>query len=94
MNSPAAMNGSAPAQNQPQIMQVNPMQAASFAVNFLDRCTIRGEEVEAFQVARGLLQAIATGQVVLAPPATEHVAPTADPKPVKGPANPPGAGKK
>jgi len=60
---------------QAQQMQVNPMQAAVFALQFLENVPHSRAQREAFDMAMGLLQAIASGQVVIAPPPTVPVAP-------------------
>ena len=52
----------------PQQVQVNPIQAASFALQFPDSVPHTRAQREAYDIAVGMLQAIATGQVVLAPP--------------------------
>lgn len=52
----------------PQVVQVNPQQAAQFALMFLQRASHTRAEREAYDYAEGLLQAIASGQVILAPP--------------------------
>lgn len=54
--------------NQPQI-QVNPMDAANFALMFLARASFTAAERRQYDIAESLLQAIASGQLVLAPPA-------------------------
>jgi hypothetical protein len=57
-------------------IQVNPAQAAAFALQFLENVVHTRAQREAFDMAVGMLQAIATGQVVLAPPpALPQVAP-------------------
>jgi len=68
----------------PNTVQVNPMQAAAFALQFLPRCPHTQAEREAFDVATMFLQAIAGGQVTVAatqaaPPAI--VDPPAPPPP-------------
>jgi hypothetical protein len=58
----------------PMQMQVNPQQAAQFALTFLARADMKPAERDAYAVAEGLLNAILSGQVVLAPPAPPAVA--------------------
>ena len=48
-------------------MQVDPRHAAGFALQFLENVAHTRAQREAYDMAVGLLQAIATGQVVLAP---------------------------
>jgi hypothetical protein len=52
----------------PAQKQINPQQAAAFALQFLGRCSHTRAEREAYDVAEGMLNAIMSGQVVLAPP--------------------------
>lgn len=61
-------NGHVNGAGAPQPMSINPIQAAQFALMFLQRADFKAGEREAFGVAEGLLTAIASGQVVLAPP--------------------------
>lgn len=56
--SPAAAPGS-------QVIQVNPVQAAAFALQFLPRAPHTHGEREAYDVATMFLQAICNGQVQL-----------------------------
>lgn len=49
-------------------MQVNPQQAAVYALQFIEQVAHTRAQREQFDMAVGMLQAIATGQVVLAPP--------------------------
>jgi len=67
----------------PMQMQVNPQQAAQFALTFLARADMKPAERDAYAVAEGLLNAIISGQVVLAPPtiAPEPAANERDPPP-------------
>jgi len=51
-----------------QQVQINPQQAAAYALQFLDQVAHTRAQREQFDIAVGMLQAIATGQVVLAPP--------------------------
>jgi hypothetical protein len=64
--------------NSPQQMQVNPIQAAQYALMFLDSVPHTRAQREPYDMAVGLLQAIASGQVILAP-APAMPAQTADP---------------
>lgn len=59
-------NGHANGAAAPQTMQVNPMQAAAFALQFLARAPTTRAEREGYDMAEALLQAIASGQVNLA----------------------------
>lgn len=59
-------------------MQVNPQQAAVFALQFLEQVPHTRAQREQYDMSVGMLQAIATGQVVLAPP-NAMPAQTADP---------------
>lgn len=54
--------------NSPQSMQVNPQQAAVYALQFLEQVAHTRAQREPYDVAVGMLQAIASGQVILAPP--------------------------
>jgi len=49
-------------------MNVNPRDAAVFALQFLEHVTHTHAQRQAYDMAVGMLQAIASGQVVLAPP--------------------------
>lgn len=51
-----------------QQVQINPQQAAAYALQFLDQVAHTRAQREQYDIAVGMLQAIATGQVVLAPP--------------------------
>lgn len=51
-----------------QQVNINPQQAAAFALQFLESVAHTRAQREAFDIAVGMLQAIASGQVVLAPP--------------------------
>jgi hypothetical protein len=53
----------------PPSIQVNPMQAAQFALTFLARTDMKPHERDMFAVAEGMLKAIVSGQVVLSSPA-------------------------
>jgi phage gp36-like protein len=55
---------------QPQTISVNPQQAAAFAMQFLEAVAHTRAQREAYDMAVGMLQAIASGQVILAPPVT------------------------
>ena len=59
-------NGHANGSAQP--ISINPVQAAQFALMFLQRADFKAGEREAFACAEGLLNAIHSGQVVLSPP--------------------------
>lgn len=48
-------------------MQVDPKQAAMFGLQFLENVSHTRAQREMYDMAVGLLQAIATGQLVLAP---------------------------
>jgi len=74
-------NGAAP--GGAQTIQVNPQQAAAWALQFLARAPITRAEREPYDTAEMFLQAIVAGHVILAPPpqaATAH-APAAEPAP-------------
>lgn len=62
----------------PQQVNINPQQAAVFALQFLEGVSHTRAQREAYDIAVGMLQAIATGQVVIAPPA-----PPASPEPLE-----------
>jgi len=49
-------------------VSINPQQAAVNALQFLDGVSHTRAQREAYDQAVGMLQAIATGQVILAPP--------------------------
>jgi hypothetical protein len=51
-----------------QQVQVDPRQAAQYALMFLQRVSHTRAEREAYDLSESLLQAIASGQVILAPP--------------------------
>jgi hypothetical protein len=51
-----------------QTVNVNPQQAAAYALQFLESVAHTRAQREPYDIAVGMLQAIATGQVVLAPP--------------------------
>lgn len=53
---------------QPQTMQVNPQHAALCALQFLETVPHTRAQRESYDMAVGMLQAIVSGQVVLAPP--------------------------
>jgi len=71
------VNGAAP--GAPQTVQVNPQQAAAFALQFLARAPTTRAEREAYDTAEMFLQAIVSGQVMLtpAPQVTDAKAPDA-----------------
>lgn len=76
-------NGGLAPQQQPQQVQVNPIEAAQAALMFLSRADHKVAERERFDLAAAMLNAIALGQVVLAPAPQQ--------KPVPVPANEPAA---
>jgi len=88
MHNGNGLNGAAHAA--PQTVQVNPMQAAAFALQFLPRCPHTQAEREAFDVATMFLQAIANGQVTAnvapSPPAPSPPVHTPSPSPSPAPA--------
>jgi len=62
-----------------QTIQVNPQQAAAFALQFLARAPTTRAERESYDMAEMFLQAIVSGQVVLAQqPAPGAAAPGAE----------------
>lgn len=67
-------NGQANGAPYGQPVQINPVQAAQFALMFLQRTDMKPTERDAYAVAEGMLNAIVTGQVVLAPPPSAVVA--------------------
>jgi hypothetical protein len=75
------MNGAAPGAQ--QVVQVNPQQAAAFALQLIARAPTTRAEREGYDMAEMFLQAIVNGQVLLAPapaPQPVQVAPV-DPAP-------------
>lgn len=61
-------------------VSINPMQAAQFALMFMQRADMKANERDAFAIAEGLLNAILKGQVVLSsPPETPREEPPAPP---------------
>jgi hypothetical protein len=50
-----------------QTVSVNPQTAAAYAIQFLEQVPHTRAQRDAYDMAVGLLQAIATGQVVIAP---------------------------
>jgi len=58
-------NGHDPQQQQ---VNINPQTAATFALQFLDNVPHTRAQREQYDIAVSLLQAIATGQVIIAPP--------------------------
>ena len=64
-----------------QPISINPVQAAQFALMFLQRAEFKAGERDAYACAEGLLNAIVSGQAVLAPPAPARTAdaPAIDP---------------
>ena len=76
-----SLNGAAGA----PVVQVNPVQAAQWALTFLVRADIKPPEREAYGIAEALLHAIANGSVILAPPPPRpELAPPAPPPNVSG----------
>lgn len=69
----------------PQQVQINPVQAAGFALQFLPRAPHTHAERDAFDVATMFLQAVAGGQALVTP-APPPPAPT--PAPVEPPPPP------
>ena len=67
----------------PQPVQINPTQAAAFALQFLPRAPHTQAEREAFDLAAMFLQAIVTGQAIVspAPPPQVQATPAAEPPP-------------
>jgi hypothetical protein len=63
-----------------QTVNVNPQQAAAFALQFLDGVAHTRAQREQYDIAVGMLQAIATGQVVLAPPPAPVMGQVPEPK--------------
>lgn len=53
---------------QPMQVNVNPQQAAVYALQFLDGVAHTRAQREQYDIAVAMLQAIASGQVILAPP--------------------------
>ena len=74
------VNGVAPGQ---QMVQVNPQQAAAFALQFIADVAHTRQQREAYDHAVMFLQAIVAGQVMLVAPPQAQVAapPIADPAP-------------
>lgn len=58
-----------------QPVSINPQQAATYALQFLDAVPHTRAQREQYDIAVGMLQAIATGQVILAPPPAQVAAP-------------------
>lgn len=54
--------------DQQQQVNINPQTAATFALQFLDGVPHTRAQREQYDIAVSLLQAIATGQVIIAPP--------------------------
>ncbi|HZO54896.1 MAG TPA: hypothetical protein VFB63_19470 [Bryobacteraceae bacterium] len=65
--------------NQP--IQISPQQAATYALQFLDQVPHTRTQREAYDIAVSLLQAIATGQVIIAPSAANATAPVQEEAP-------------
>lgn len=71
------------------VMQVNPVQCAQFALMFLARATFNASERQMFDLAEGMLSAIATGRVVVANPPEPPPAAVAEQPSVDAPASAP-----
>ena len=77
-----------------QPVQINPQQAAVFALQFLEGVPHTRQQREAYDIAVSLLNAIATGQVALAaptppapsPPMPDYPQPVPAPQPPSTPA--------
>lgn len=65
---------------QQQQITLNPQRAAEWALEFLRRAPITGDDIERYQLTRSFLNAIATGELTVASPAPGA--------PVMEPANP------
>ena len=52
--------------NNPPIIQVNPVRAAEWSLEFLRKAPIPGEDIDRYLVARTFLQAIVEGQLTVA----------------------------
>jgi hypothetical protein len=63
-----------------QPVQINPQIAASYALQFLEQVAHTRAQREQYDIATGMLQAIATGQVVLAPPPAPVMGQVPEPK--------------
>jgi len=72
------VNGAGAQAGAPHTVQVNPQQAAAFALQFLPRVPHTHAEREAFDMATMFLQAIASGQVQLVPAQPQAQAPALD----------------
>jgi hypothetical protein len=66
--------------NSPQSINVNPQQAAVYALQFLEQVPHTHAQRAPYDMAIGMLQAIASGQVILAPPPSPVIGQT-EPKP-------------
>lgn len=62
-----------------QQVNINPMQAAAYALQFLDGVAHTRAQREAFDIAVSMLQAIVNGQVILAPPPAPLIGQTEEP---------------
>lgn len=62
------MNGKANGAAGPQTMQINPQQAAVYALQFLENVQHTRAQREAYDIAVSMLQAIAAGTVQLSQP--------------------------
>ena len=65
---------------QQQQIQINPQMAATYALQFLDQVAHTRAQREQFDIAVSMLQAIATGQVILAPPPAPVMGQVPEPK--------------
>ena len=70
-----SVNGAGAPAMQPHTVTVNPAQCAAAALQFLPRCPHTQAEREAYDMACMFLQAIVTGQVMLAPAPTPQAQP-------------------
>jgi hypothetical protein len=66
------------ATNNAQQVQVNPIECARNALNFLSRAAFTRNERAAFDQCEGMLAAIVEGQIVLTPATKQEVAPPLD----------------
>lgn len=84
-------NGQANGAPYGQPVQINPVQAAQFALMFLQRTDMKPTERDAYAIAEGMLNAIVQGQVVLAPPARAMIEtpPPEPPAPIPKPGDAP-----
>lgn len=66
--------------NAQQQVSINPREAAAYALQFIDLVPHTRAQREAYDIAVGMLQAIVSGQVVLAPPPAPPAALPDEPK--------------